>query len=388
MPLGERVLMKGNEALAEAAIKAGCRAYFGYPITPASEITSYMARWMQVEGGTFVQPESEVAAINMVFGAAGTGTRAMTASSSPGISLMSEGVSFLAAAEVPCLIVNIMRVGPGLGGIQPSQSDYFQATRGLGHGDFRVIVLVPANLQEMVDLTFDAFSLAEAYRIPVLLLADGVLGQMMEPVTFTRAIDPAELPEPEWATTGASGRPKRVVKSLYLDPAELEEHNRSLQEKYRRIGQAEVRWKTYDLEGARILLAAYGTSARVAYHAMELAEERDIPVGLFRPITVYPYPYDALREVVEQRGIEHILVVELSVGQMVEDVRLAVEGRCPVSFFGRSGGTIPAPLEVLEAVRNVAEGLPRRPAESPPGQSPPAEELPIAGAAGGKGGTS
>ncbi|MHB0980702.1 MAG: 3-methyl-2-oxobutanoate dehydrogenase subunit VorB [Thermoleophilia bacterium] len=353
VPLDERVLMKGNEALAEAALKAGCRAFFGYPITPASEITSYMARWMRAAGGVFLQSESEVAAINMVFGAAGTGVRAMTASSSPGISLMSEGVSFLAAAEVPCLLVNVMRVGPGLGGIQPSQSDYFQATRGLGHGDSRVIVLAPANIQEMADFAFDAFDLAERYRTPVMILADGILGQMMEPVTFHREIDPATLPEPEWATTGASDRPKRVVKSLYLDPAALEAHNELLQAKYRRIEREEARWKTYDLDGARVLLVAYGTTARVAYHAMELAEEHDLPVGTFRPLTAYPFPYEALRAAVEERSIERILVVELSAGQMIQDVRLAVEGRCPIDFLGRTGGSVLAPMEVLEAVRRL-----------------------------------
>jgi len=353
VPLGERVLMKGNEALAEAALKAGCRAFFGYPITPASEITSYMARWMREEGGVFLQSESEVAAINMVFGAAGTGVRTMTASSSPGISLMSEGVSFLAGAEVPCLLVNVMRVGPGLGGIQPSQSDYFQATRGLGHGDSRIIVLAPANVQELADFALDAFELAERYRTPVMILADGVLGQMMEPVTFRREIDPATLPEPEWATTGAFGRPKRVVKSLYLDPMALQAHNELLQEKYRRIERDEARWKTYDLDGARVLLVAYGTTSRVAYHAMELAEEHDLPVGMFRPLTAYPFPYEALRTVVEERGIERVLVVELSAGQMIQDVRLAVEGRCPIDFLGRTGGNIIAPLEVLEAIRQL-----------------------------------
>jgi len=353
VPLGERVLMKGNEALAEAALKAGCRAFFGYPITPASEITSYMARWMRVEGGVFLQSESEVAAINMVFGAAAAGVRTMTASSSPGISLMSEGVSFLAGAEVPCLLVNVMRVGPGMGGIQPSQSDYFQATRGLGHGDSRVIVLAPANIQEMADFVYDAFELAERYRTPVMILADGILGQMMEPVTFHREIDPAALPEADWATTGAAARPKRIVKSLYLDPDALETHNELLQAKYRRIEREEARWKTYDLDGARVLLVTYGTTARVAYHAMELAEERDLPVGMFRPLTAYPFPYEALRAAVEERKIEHILVVELSAGQMIQDVRLAVEGRCPIDFLGRSGGNILAPMEVLEAIRQL-----------------------------------
>jgi 2-oxoglutarate ferredoxin oxidoreductase subunit alpha len=353
VPSGERILMKGNEALAEAALKAGCRAFFGYPITPASEITSYMARWMRQEGGVFLQSESEVAAINMVFGAAAAGVRTMTASSSPGISLMSEGVSFLAGAEVPCLLVNVMRVGPGLGGIQPSQSDYFQATRGLGHGDSRVIVLAPANIQEMADFVFDAFELAERYKNPVMILADGILGQMMEPVSFRPAIDAADLPPGEWATTGASGRPKRIVKSLFLDPAALEAHNAILQDKYRRIERDEPRWKTYDLEGARVLLVAYGTTARVAYHAMELAEERDLPVGMFRPLTAYPFPHEALKEVVAEGSIERILVVELSAGQMIEDVRLAVEGRCPIDFLGRTGGSILAPLEVLEAIRNL-----------------------------------
>lgn len=357
VPLDERILMKGNEALAEAAIKAGCRAFFGYPITPASEISAYMAQHMGEAGGAFLQPESEISSVNMVFGAAGVGARAMTASSSPGISLMSEGISFLAGAELPCLLVNMMRVGPGLGGIQPSQADYLQATRGLGHGDFRVIVLAPANVQELVDFVFDAFELAESYRNPALILADGVLGQMMEPVVFRREVDPADLPEPSWSTTGATDRPKRIIKSLYLDPDELEQHNLKLQAKYTRLKQEAVRWKTYDAEGSRLLIVAYGTSARVAYHAMELAEERDLPVGLFRPLTVYPYPHEALRQVVEEEDIERVLVVELSAGQMIEDVRLAVEGRCPIDFLGRSGGSIPTSLEVLDKVRELAVAM-------------------------------
>ncbi len=347
--------MKGNEALAEAALKAGCRAFFGYPITPASEIATYMARRMPQEGGVFLQPESEIAAVSMAFGAAGTGTRAMTATSSPGISLMSECISYLAGAEVPCVLVNVMRVGPGLGGIQPAQADYLQATRGLGHGDFHVIVLAPATLQEMVDFTFDAFELSERYRNPVLILADGVLGQMMEPVVFHRQIDPAELSEPEWATTGATGRRKRVIFSLYLDPERLEVHNRHLQCKYESIRAREPRFKTYDLEGARMLVVAYGTSARVAYHAIELAEREHVPVGLFRPQTLYPFPYAALRSVIQEHAIEHVLTVELSAGQLVEDVRLALEGRCPVSVFGRTGGEVPAPLEVLEAIAERME---------------------------------
>jgi 2-oxoglutarate ferredoxin oxidoreductase subunit alpha len=360
-PLGVRVLMKGNEALAEAALKAGCRAFFGYPITPAGEISSYLALHMPQAGGVFLQSESEVSAVNMVFGAAGTGVRAMTASSSPGVSLMSEGVSFMAGAEVPCLLVNMMRVGPGLGGIQPSQADYHQATRGMGHGDFRLIVLAPAGLQEMVELVFDGFALAERYRNPVMLLADGVLGQMMEPVTFHKEIDPADLPEPSWSTTGAKGRPKRVIKSLYLDPDALEEHNRRLQVKYRRAERTAVRWETRDAAGARVLLVAYGTAARVARHALELAEERDIPAGLFRPVSLWPFPCEQLRELIENEPVEHILVVELSAGQMIDDVRLAVEGHCPVSFLGRTGGTILTALEVLAAVRQLPprnQGMP------------------------------
>jgi 2-oxoglutarate/2-oxoacid ferredoxin oxidoreductase subunit alpha len=356
VPLGERLLMKGNEALAEAAIKAGCRAYFGYPITPASEIAAYMAAHLPAAGGVFLQSESEVAAINMTFGAAGTGARAMTATSSPGLSLMSEGVSFLSAAELPCLMVDVMRVGPGLGGIQPSQSDYHQVTRGLGHGGARVIVLAPATVQEMVDLVFDAYELAEHYRIPALILADGILGQMMEPVTFKRELDPTERRQSTWTTTGARGRESRVITSLYLDSAKLDAHNRKLLDKLAAIERTEPRWREYGPEKADILLVAYGTVARVSRHAIGLREDEDACLALFRPLTLYPFPREALRRVVEERQVQQVLVVEMSGGQLVEDVRLAVEGSRPVELLSRVGGVVPTPREVLNATRALSEG--------------------------------
>lgn len=361
VPLGVRLLMKGNEALAEAALKAGCRAFFGYPITPASEISSYLALHMPEVGGVFLQSESELGAVNMTFGAAGTGVRAMTATSSPGFSLMSEGVSFLAGAELPCLLVNMMRVGPGLGGIQPSQGDYWQATRGLGHGGGHAIVLAPASVQELVDLVFEAFELAERYRTPAVLLADGILGQMMEPVVFTRRIDPAELPGPAWATTGALRRDRRVVMSLYLDAEKLDAHDRRLREKYREIEHAEARWQTYGVDRPRVMLVAYGTVARVCRQTLTLGEEGDPSQGLFRPITLYPFPHEGLRRLVVERGVERVLVVEMSSGQLVEDVRLAVGDACPVDLLGRVGGVVPTPREVLQEVRTrSADGAGRR----------------------------
>lgn len=357
---GQRVLMKGLEAMGEAAIRAGCRYFFGYPITPQSELPEYMARRLPEVGGVFLQAESEVAAINMVFGAAGAGGRVMTSSSSPGISLKQEGLSYIAGAELPCVIVNMMRGGPGLGGIHPSQADYFQATKGGGHGDYRLIVLAPSSVQEMADLMFDAFELSERYRNPVMVLGDGLLGQMMEPVVLPPE-RPVEPPHRPWATTGARGRPPNLVSSFCLDPAELEAHNLRLAEKYRTIEAREQRAVVEDPDGeSRLFLVAYGTAARIARAAMRMARRRGMPVGLIRPITLWPFPRSAFEGVME-RAVG-FLTVELSLGQMVEDVRLSVEGRRPVFFYGRTGGMLPDPEAIarrLEELWQQVDGAPQ-----------------------------
>ena len=342
-----RVLMKGNEAIAEAAIQAGCDAYFGYPITPQAELLEWMARRMPELGRVFVQAESELGAINMALGAAATGARVMVSSSSPGISLMAEGMSYMAGSGTPMVLVNVMRAGPGLGGIGPSQSDYFQATKGHGHGDYRVPVLAPASIDEAVELVATAFELAEKYRTPVMLVADGILGQAMEPVSL-RFRTP-ERRTGDWALTGAAGRPPRIVKSIDLVPEVLERRNLDLQRKYREIRRHEVRWDEWQLEDADYAIVAYGTAARVARSAVTRARERGIKVGLFRPVTLWPFPERELARV--SQHVHGILTVELSSGQMVEDVRLAVEGRCPVAFHGRMGGLVPTPDEVLGALK-------------------------------------
>ncbi len=353
--------MTGNEVAAEAAIRAGCRFYFGYPITPQSELTEYMAREMPLVGGTFIQAESELAAINMVYGASAAGRRAMTSSSSPGISLKQEGISYLAGSELPAVILNVQRGGPGLGDIRAAQSDYFQATRGGGHGDYRTMVLAPASVQEMADLVMLAFHLADKYRNPVLVLADAQLGQMMEPMEFK---EPEEepLPAKDWALTGARGRPSRIVKSFYWLPGALEEFNCRLAQKYARIEEAEVRYEAVQCEGAEWVFVAYGASARVCEQVVVEARGRGEPVGLLRPITLWPYPTGAVQELAER--VQGFLVVEMSRGQMVEDVRLAVEGRVPVEFFGRTGGGIPTAEQVTAELERLmqdraAEGAPR-----------------------------
>jgi len=342
--------MKGNEAIAEAAIQAGCDAYFGYPITPQAELLEWMARRMPELGRVFVQAESELGAINMALGAAATGARVLVSSSSPGISLMAEAMSYMAGSETPVVLVNVMRGGPGLGSIGPSQSDYFQAVKGHGHGDYKVPVLAPASISEAVELVATSFELAERYRTPVFILADGTMGQAMEPVDLS-----FRTPERnvfDWALTGADGRPPRVVRSLHLQPEALEEHNRALQAKFAEIARREVRWDGEQLDDAEIVVVAYGTAARVARTVVSRAREEGLKVGLFRPISLWPFPEDALREL--SARVHGILVVELSAGQMVEDVRLAVEGRCPVGFHGRTGGMIPTPDEVLAALRTLA----------------------------------
>lgn len=344
--LGTRpVLMKGNEAMAEAAIQAGCDAYFGYPITPQAELLEHMARRMPELGRVFVQAESELGAINMALGAAATGAKVLVSSSSPGMSLMAEAMSYMAGSELPMVLINVMRGGPGLGSIGPSQSDYFQATRGHGHGDYRVPVLAPASIAEAVELVTDAFELAARYRTPVILLADGIQGQAMEPVVPTYRI--AHWDSGAWELTGADGREPRVVKSLHLRPEDLEDHNRGLQDKFRRIAEDEVRWAEEELEDAEIAIVAYGTAARVARTAIARARSHGLRLGLLRPISLWPFPTARIRALAGR--LRAILVVELSAGQMVDDVRLAAEGT-PVFFHGRTGGMVPTPAEVLDRV--------------------------------------
>jgi pyruvate/2-oxoacid:ferredoxin oxidoreductase alpha subunit len=339
-------LIKGNEALVKGALLAGCRAFYGYPITPANEVAEAAAYYLPQVGGTFLQAESEVSAINMVYGAASTGVRSMTASSGPGISLMSEGISYLAGSELPCVIADITRGGPGLGNIAPEQSDYFQVVKGGGHGCYHALVLAPASAQEMADLTYWAFELAEAYRTPVIVLADGCLGQMMEPVEFPAG---ARIPEtPEWAVDGTAERKKNLIASIYLQPDDLERHVRKLDAKYRVAEREETRWENYQTEDAEIVFVGYGIVARVLKSVVEKLRARGVRAGLLRPITLFPFPTLEVRRLAEQAQRFH--VVEMSTGQMVEDVRLAVEGRCPVEFSGRCGGNIPTAEEIVEEV--------------------------------------
>ena len=343
------VLMKGNEAMAEAAIQAGCDAYFGYPITPQAELLEWMARRMPELGRVFVQAESELGAINMALGAAATGARVLVSSSSPGISLMAEGMSYLAGSELPMVLINVMRGGPGLGSIGPSQSDYFQATKGHGHGDYRVPVLAPSSIAEAVELTADAFEIAERYRTPVMILADGVMGQAMEPVVPVYRM-PGRMTG-GWELSGAAGRSPRVVRSLHLQPEELEIHNRRLQAKFAAIGERETRWAGEHLEDAEIVIVAYGTAARVARTAIERARDDGLHVGLFRPISLWPFPTRPLSTIAPR--LRAIVVLEMSAGQMIEDVRLAVEGQTPVFLDGRTGGVVPMPGAVAGAVRRA-----------------------------------
>jgi 2-oxoglutarate/2-oxoacid ferredoxin oxidoreductase subunit alpha len=345
-------LMKGCEAIGEAAVQSGCRLFFGYPITPQNEIPEYMSGRLPQVGGVFVQAESEVAASNMLYGAAGAGRRCFTSSSSPGISPMMEGVSYLAGAELPVVIVNIMRAGPGLGGILPSQSDYLQATKGGGHGDYRVLVLAPSTVQEAADLTMEAFDLADKYRNPVMILGDGLIGQMMEPVEFKRHIEPDELPEKPWATTGATGRAPNIINSLYLKAEDLEQHNHDLGAKYRSMA-SEVRHETYRTEDELdVLIVAYGTVARISRTSIDALREKGLKVGLFRPVTLYPYPKAALAAAAARS--KRVLVAELSMGQMLEDVQAVVAGRVPVDFYGRVGGMVMSAEELAEQVEKLA----------------------------------
>jgi 2-oxoglutarate ferredoxin oxidoreductase subunit alpha len=352
--------MKGNEAIAEAAVQAGCRYFFGYPITPQNELPEYMSKRLPDIGGVFLQAESEVAAINMIYGAAGAGARVMTSSSSPGISLMQEGISYIAGAELPCVLVNIVRGGPGLGGIQPAQSDYFQATKGGGHGDYRLLTLAPASIQEAVDLMQEAFALAEKYRNPVMILGDGVLGQMMEPVTFEHEIGGELPPGPDprrmkWATTGAVDRKPNVINSLYIEVEKLETHNWHLRDKYAAMERDEPRSQEVMCDDAEVLVVAYGTTGRVSRSAIDLARVQGIKAGLFRPITLYPFPYKRLRELA--KGVKKIVCAEMSTGQLIDDVLIAAKGACPVEFFGRPGAVVPTPDDVVACIKGEGEAI-------------------------------
>ncbi|KLU66235.1 2-oxoglutarate oxidoreductase subunit KorA [Desulfosporosinus acididurans] len=346
-----KVLMKGNEALAEAAVRAGCRYFFGYPITPQNEIPHYLAKRLPEVGGVFVQAESEIAAINMVYGAAGSGARVMTSSSGPGISLKQEGISYIAGAELPCVIVNMQRGGPGLGGIQPAQSDYFQAVKGGGHGDYRLLVLAPATIQEMVDLMGKAFDLADEYRNPVMILGDGILGQMMEAVELPSEDLSLKIPSKPWATTGAKGRTPNIINSLYLDPLELEKHNLHLRNKYEQMRQ-ESMGETYKTEDAELVLVGYGSAARVAKAVVDQGRARGLKVGLFRPITLFPFPKDDLQKACRQAN--DVITVEMSLGQLIEDVRYNLEFKVPVHYCGRVGGMIPTTRDILAKIEVLA----------------------------------
>jgi len=344
----EKILVRGNEAVAMGAIDAGCLLFFGYPITPQNEIPEYLSKHLPPLGGEFIQAESEIASINLLLGASATGARAMSSSSSPGISLMQEGLSYMAGSELPVVIVNISRSGPGLGGISASQGDYFQATRGGGHGDYRMIVLAPSTVQEMYNLTCLAFDLADKYRNPAMVLGDALIGQMKEPLTRQKP-EKMDLPPKDWALTGARGRKPNKIKSLYLQEGELTEHNWKLYQKYERMKKEEVRFEMVNAEGARLIIVAFGSMARVSKTAMEMAREEGMKVGLFRPITLFPYPEKGLYDISKQ--VKQFLTVELNTGQMVEDVKLSVDRDAEVHFYGKPPGALPPPEEILEQIR-------------------------------------
>lgn len=350
--MSKKILMKGNEAVGEAAILAGCLHYFGYPITPQSELPAYLAKHMPKRNGVFLQAESEVAAINMVYGSGGTGVRVMTSSSSPGVSLKQEGLSYIACAEVPCLIVNVVRGGPGLGNIAPAQSDYFQAVKGGGHGDYRLVVLSPSSVQEMADFTFLAFDIADKYRTPVMMLSDGYLGQMMEPVMMPDTSNIKKYDKP-WATTGAKGRKQNLISSIHLVPEDMEKHIHHLYAKYAEIEKNELRFEEFKCDDAEYVIVAYGITARICKTACTMAREQGIKIGLLRPKTLWPYPTAALAKLAGEKHVKGFISVELSMGQMVEDVRLAVNGKKPVEFFGRTGGVVPSPTEVLANIKKI-----------------------------------
>ena len=349
-----KILMKGNEAFGRAAIQAGCHYFFGYPITPQSELPEYLSRELPKVGGAFVQAESEVAAINMVYGAGGSGTRVMTSSSSPGVALKQEGITYCAGAEVPCVVLNVMRGGPGLGTIQPSQSDYYMATKGGGNGDYRTPVFAPASVQEAVDMIIEAFDVADLYRTPVMVLADGMIGQMMEPVDFDKERKTREIPQKTWATTGTKGQRKpNVINSLYLQSEELEQHNLKLEKKYKAIEENEVQYEMYHTEDAELVFVAYGTVFRIVKTTVDQLREEGYKVGLIRPKTLWPFPKEAFKQI---PNAKNLLVVEMSLGQMIDDVKLASECKLPVDFYGRSGGMIPSPAAIGQKAKEIIGG--------------------------------
>ena len=352
-----KVLMKGNEAIGEAAIRAGCLNYFAYPITPQSEVAEYLARRMPEVDGVFLQGESEVAVGYMIFGAAGCGARVFTTSSSPGISLMSEALSYITCAQCPAVFVNIMRGGPGLGGILPSQGDYFQATKGGGHGDYHLFVMAPASVQEAVEMVMEAFPIAEKYRNPVMILGDGLIGQMMEPVEFPENLLSKPTDKDEWATNGIgnrSGDTPNLVKSLFLDPVQLNNHNLLLKAKYDRMKREEVRYEAYNMDGDyRALVVSYGTMSRVCRTAIDFLKEEGIEIAMIRPQTLFPFPEAAIREAAGKEGCRVAISIEMSMGQMVEDVERSIRGRCPVAWYGKCGGEVPTPEEVMDAIRGM-----------------------------------
>ena len=349
-----KILMKGNEAFGRAAIQAGCHYFFGYPITPQSELPEYLSRELPKVGGALVQAESEVAAINMVYGAGGSGTRVMTSSSSPGVALKQEGITYCAGAEVPCVVLNVMRGGPGLGTIQPSQSDYYMATKGGGNGDYRTPVFAPASVQEAVDMIIEAFDVADLYRTPVMVLADGMIGQMMEPVDFDKERKTREIPQKTWATTGTKGQRKpNVINSLYLQSVELEQHNLKLEKKYKAIEENEVQYEMYHTEDAELVFVAYGTVSRIVKTTVDQLREEGYKVGLIRPKTLWPFPKEAFKQI---PNAKNLLVVEMSLGQMIDDVKLASECKLPVDFYGRSGGMIPSPAAIGQKAKEIIGG--------------------------------
>jgi len=350
--MANKVLMKGNEAIGHAAMLAGCKHYFGYPITPQSELPTFLAKHMPKNGGVFLQAESEVAAINMVYGSGGTGVRVMTSSSSPGISLKQEGISYIACAEVPCFIVNVVRGGPGLGNIAPAQSDYFQAVKGGGHGDYKLIVLAPSSVQEMADFTIMGFDLADKYRTPVMLLSDGYLGQMMEPVSLPDASNIKKYDKP-WATTGAKGRHQNLISSIHLVPEEMEKHIQHLYKKYAEIEKNELIYEQYLCDDAEIVIVSYGITARICKTACTMAREAGLKLGLLRPKTLWPFPKKPIADLAKKSHVKGFIAVELSTGQMVEDVIISVNGAKPVEFYGRTGGVVPSPNEVLENIKKL-----------------------------------
>ena len=349
-----KILMKGNEAFGRAAIQAGCHYFFGYPITPQSELPEYLSRELPKVGGAFVQAESEVAAINMVYGAGGSGTRVMTSSSSPGVALKQEGITYCAGAEVPCVVLNVMRGGPGLGTIQPSQSDYYMATKGGGNGDYRTPVFAPASVQEAVDMIIEAFDVADLYRTPVMVLADGMIGQMMVQVDFDKERKTREIPQKTWATTGTKGQRKpNVINSLYLQSEELEQHNLKLEKKYKAIEENEVQYEMYHTEDAELVFVAYGTVSRIVKTTVDQLREEGYKVGLIRPKTLWPFPKEAFKQI---PNAKNLLVVEMSLGQMIDDVKLASECKLPVDFYGRSGGMIPSPAAIGQKAKEIIGG--------------------------------